>query len=122
MQDANIKSAPAPSRFRHIAVRVLSVLALGLTIAVITSLLFSLSRHQTGPAGFGRGILHGALMPVALPNLLFGENLDIYAPINNGQPYKLGYTIGVNGCGLIFFSFFFWRLRRLRSAFRREQQ
>src|SRR5215468_4998382 len=59
------------------------------------------------PAGFGRGVLQGALMPMSLPNLLVGNNLSIYAAQNTGLPYKLGYTLGVNGCGALFFGFFF---------------
>jgi len=58
---------------------------------------------QTGPNPaprvFGRGVLHGALMPGALPNLLVGKDVTIYAPNNTGRTYKLGYTVGVNGCG-----------------------
>ena len=69
-----------------------------------------------GPAGFGRGVLHGALMPMALPNLLAGNDVVIYAPDNTGRTYKLGYTVGVNGCGAIFFGVFFWRVRRWRQA------
>ena len=66
------------------------------------------------PAGFVRGVFHGALMPMALPNLLIGRDVTIYTANNTGRPYKLGYTVGVNGCGLIFFGAFFWRLSRLR--------
>ena len=50
----------------------------------------------------------------AAANLLFGRDVTIYAPNNNGVSYKLGYTVGVNSCGAIFFGFFFWRLRRLK--------
>ena len=31
------------------------------------------------PAGFRQGMLHGALMPCALPNLLLGHDVSIYA-------------------------------------------
>lgn len=55
-------------------------------------------------------------MPLALPNLAVGNDIIIYAPNNVGRLYKLGYTIGVNGCGLIFFGFLFWRLSRWRRA------
>jgi hypothetical protein len=68
------------------------------------------------PAGFGRGVLQGALMPAALPNLLVGHDVAIYAQNNTGVSYKLGYTMGVNACGAIFFGIFFWRLNRLRKA------
>ena len=67
------------------------------------------------PAGLGRGILHGALMPLALPNLVVGSDVPIYATRNTGVPYKLGYTLGVNACGAVFFGCFYWRLNRLRK-------
>ena len=69
---------------------------------------------STAPAGFGRGMLQGALMPAALPNLLVGNDVVIYAPNNTGRTYKLGYTCGVNACGAIFFGWFFWRVSRWR--------
>ena len=70
---------------------------------------------QNKRAGFTRGMIQGALMPMALPNLLVGQDVAIYAANNTGRSYKLGYTMGVNGCGLIFFGIFFWRLRRLKG-------
>jgi hypothetical protein len=66
------------------------------------------------PAGFTDGIVQGALMPIALPNLAIGRDVPIYAINNTGRTYKLGYTMGVNACGLIFFGVFFWRLRKLK--------
>lgn len=51
-------------------------------------------------------------MPLALPNLAVGDNVTIYAESNTGRLYKLGYTAGVNGCGLLFFGLFFWRIGR----------
>lgn len=68
------------------------------------------------PAGFPRGVVQGALMPMALPNLLFGQDVTIYSANNTGVAYKLGYTTGVNVCGAIFFGFFFWRLNRWRNS------
>jgi hypothetical protein len=70
--------------------------------------------RTTQPAGFTRGVLHGALMPLALPNLLIGQDVTIYVPNNTGRSYKLGYTVGVNGCGALFFGLCFWRLNRWR--------
>ena len=67
------------------------------------------------PAGFPRGVVQGALMPMALPNLLFGKDVTIYSANNTGVGYKLGYTTGVNVCGAIFFGFFFVRLNRWRK-------
>ncbi len=60
-------------------------------------------------AGFRLGALHGALMPVALPSLLLGRDVPIYAENNQGRVYKLGYITGVNACGLVFFGLAFWR-------------
>jgi hypothetical protein len=63
-------------------------------------------------AGFSYGMLHGALMPMALPSLVMGKDVDIYAPDNSGRPYKLGYIVGINVCGLVFFGSAFWRPAR----------
>ncbi len=54
-------------------------------------------------AGFWLGTVHGFLMPVALPNLLAGEDVPIFTANNTGRNYKLGYIAGINLCGLIFF-------------------
>jgi Mg/Co/Ni transporter MgtE len=54
-------------------------------------------------AGFWLGAVHGFLMPVALPNLLAGQDVPIFAANNTGRNYKLGYIGGINLCGLIFF-------------------
>ncbi len=64
------------------------------------------------PSGFLWGFLHGALMPTTLPALVLGKDVTIYAPHNSGRTYKLGYTMGVNGCGLIFFGILFWTPKR----------
>ena len=64
------------------------------------------------PAGFGHGMIHGALMPMALPSLVMGKNVVIYAPNNTGRTYKLGYTVGINICGVIFFGFGFGGIGR----------
>ena len=45
-------------------------------------------------AGFYTGLLEGALMPAALPGLLGGKDLPIYAPNNEGRAYKIGYIVG----------------------------
>jgi hypothetical protein len=66
-------------------------------------------------AGFSRGMLHGALMPGAMPMLLLGKDVVIYASNNNGRFYKLGYTFGVNACGALFFGGFYWRLNKWRK-------
>ena len=59
--------------------------------------------------GFGYGVLHGALMPLALPSLLLGQDVEIFATDNSGRVYKIGYICGINHCGLSFFGPLFWR-------------
>ncbi|MBA4147422.1 MAG: hypothetical protein H0X66_04850 [Verrucomicrobia bacterium] len=68
------------------------------------------------PAGFVHGMLHGALMPLALPNLLVGNDVSIYADTNTGRTYKLGYTVGVNACGALFFGVMYFRVSRWRKG------
>ena len=58
---------------------------------------------------------------MALPNLIVGDDVTIYAVNNTGRTYKLGYIAGVNTCGLIFFGYVFWRARRLRHHLRQGQ-
>ncbi len=58
-------------------------------------------------AGFWYGVLHGAVMPAALPSLLLGKDVPIFAPHNSGRFYKIGYIAGINLCGLIFFGLAF---------------
>jgi hypothetical protein len=57
------------------------------------------------PLGFAFGFAHGGLMPMALPSLVIGKNVEIFAANNNGRLYKLGYICGINVCGLLFFGF-----------------
>jgi len=67
-------------------------------------------------AGFRLGVLHGALMPVALPSLLVGKDVPIYSPNSPGRAYKLGYIAGVNLCGLLFFGTAFRFVRKPGDA------
>ena len=67
-------------------------------------------------AGFGYGILHGALMPLSLPSLVMGCDVKIYDNDNTGNIYKIGYICGVDLCGLVFIGPLFWRPRKLTST------
>jgi hypothetical protein len=69
--------------------------------------------HQR--AGFSWGMLHGALMPMALPSLVMGKDVDIYDATNTGRFYKLGYIAGINLCGLVFLGSIFWSPRKKTS-------
>jgi hypothetical protein len=114
MLDTQAKAAPPDNRARKILLRIAGLLLLAVVIGSIEGYAVSLSNRSAHPAGFARGVVHGALMPAALPNLLVGRDITIYATVNTGRTYKLGYTVGVNGCGAIFFGIFFWRLSRWR--------
>jgi len=63
-------------------------------------------------AGFYTGLLEGALMPAALPGLVSGKDVPIYAPNNEGRSYKIGYILGLNTCGTFFFGVAFWQPRK----------
>ena len=71
--------------------------------------------RNSQPAGFGRGMIQGALMPMSMPNLIVGHDITIYSLKNTGISYKLGYTAGVNACGALFFGLTFWRVTRWRA-------
>jgi hypothetical protein len=71
--------------------------------------------------GFRYGMLHGALMPLALPSLLLGRDVELFAADNTGRPYKIGYICGINLCGLAFFGPLFWRPAR-RAAGHKYQR
>jgi hypothetical protein len=90
--------------------------AVFLTVAVILGWFYGWASPWAFPrehrAGFGYGMLHGALMPMALPSLVMGKDVDIYTMNNSGRPYKLGYIAGINLCGLVFFGSAFWRSAR----------
>ncbi len=72
--------------------------------------------HEDQNAGFWYGTLHGALMPAALPSLLFGNDVPIFASHNTGRWYKLGYIAGINLCGLVFFGLAFRPTPKTTSA------
>jgi hypothetical protein len=61
------------------------------------------------PVGFSYGVMHGAMMPIALPTLVMGKDVTIFAANNSGRPYKIGYICGINLCGLVFFGLAFYR-------------
>jgi hypothetical protein len=106
-------STPQPmSRRRKILKRIFSFLLVAACVGFGIRAVSAQLSKSTEPAGFARGMLQGALMPGALPNLIVGNDVIIYAPNNTGRTYKLGYTFGVNACGAIFFGWFFWRVSR----------
>lgn len=103
-------------RWRRALQRLLLVVLLAFVIGAVLNRLSASFDRSSRPAGFTRGVLQGALMPMSLPNLLVGRNVTIYSQNNTGVSYKLGYTTGVNTCGAIFFGLLFWRLSRWRRT------
>jgi uncharacterized membrane protein YciS (DUF1049 family) len=94
--------------------RLAFLIALGFAIGWVLNHAEAALERRHEPAGFFRGAVQGALMPITMPNLIFGNDVAIYAANNTGRTYKIGYTLGVNTCGLLFFGFFFWRVRRMK--------
>ena len=112
-----MSESTAPARFAGLTLRdwIKKVLVF-LVVAVVMGWFYGWASPRVYPKiaklGFGHGVLHGALMPMALPSLVMGQDVDIFAPNNSGRPYKLGYIVGINLCGLIFFGSAFWRPKR----------
>jgi hypothetical protein len=115
IMSVNEISASPTRRWRRALSRLLFYLLLAAAIGWTLNRIGISMQRSPRAAGFSRGIIQGALMPMAMPNLLVGNDVAIYSPNNTGVTYKLGYTLGVNGCGALFFGFFFWRVRRWRA-------
>ena len=96
--------------------RIGTTLLVAYAIGRLSDLAMRADARLLDPPGFGRGMLHGALMPVAWPSLLMGHDQPIYAERNTGRLYKLGYSAGINICGAMFFGGLFWRFNRWREA------
>jgi len=113
MADAQVK-VPGARRWQPITVRVVSFLLVAAVIGGVLNRVAASMDRSARPAGFGRGVVQGALMPMSLPNLLAGRDITIYSANNTGVSYKIGYTTGVNACGALFFGIVFWRFSKLR--------
>jgi len=113
---------PKTMQILRVGCRIAAFLCLAALIGwVLNEISDSLHKDQR-PAGFGRGMLQGALMPMSMPNLLVGKDITIYSTTNTGVKYKLGYTLGVNVCGAAFFGLFFLRVARWRKGRVPEQR
>jgi len=106
----------ASFRLRKWAGKIISLVVAGLVFGLAYAWAAPRFYRPEQTAGFWMGALHGALMPVAAPSLLMGQDVPIYAPNNTGRGYKLGYIAGINGCGLVFFGLTFWQPKRKPSA------
>ncbi len=98
-------------RLKHVAVKIAVLVLLGLVFGFGQGWASTRLYGRDRVAGFHMGVLHGALMPAALPGLLMGKDLPIYAPNNEGRPYNIGFIFGINACGTLFFGVGFWPMR-----------
>ena len=110
------QSAPANSMplVKFIVVKSVLLIAVCVILGVAQAWMASWSYKPDRVAGFPIGLWHGMLMPAALPGMLMGQDLPIYATKNTGRPYNIGYAMGINGCGMLFFGVAFWRPRGWR--------
>lgn len=106
--------SPPPPRRLHWAIRAALAVATALVLAWLCGAAMRADAKLTSPPGLFRGMLHGAMMPIAWPTLLAGQDQVIYAALNQGRVYKLGYSLGVNLSGMVFFGWFFLSLSALR--------
>jgi hypothetical protein len=115
--DATQTPAPKPRNLVKLIVRKVVTLAV---VVVVFGWLYNWATPWAYPpdrtAGFGYGLVHGALMPISLPGLVTGRDVRIYDDNNSGRLYKIGYICGVDICGLIFIGPLFWRPRHPTSA------
>jgi len=102
-------------KLARIAARVAAVFLIAFVVGWLLNRIEAALEKNQQPAGFGRGMLQGALMPMSMPNLFVGHDITIYSVNNTGVTYKLGYTAGVNLCGVLFFGLMFWRLTQWRG-------
>jgi hypothetical protein len=97
---------------KRVAIKIATLALLGLLLGFGQDWMASRYYGPEREAGFHTGVLHGAVMPAALPALLMGKDVPIYATTNEGRSYKIGYILGINLCGTLFFGSAFWRSRR----------
>jgi len=111
----NFKAGPSPARVNRWRPALMFLVRLALA-GVLMGWLYAwgaplVYRPKSTP-GFWLGCAHGALMPAALPSLLMQKDVPIYAAVNQGRNYKIGYIAGINGCGFVVFGLLFWKPQR----------
>jgi Mg/Co/Ni transporter MgtE len=110
MAEPEPKSTAAPSNppwWKRAALKIATLVVAGLLLGWAYDWAAPRFYRPEHVAGFMLGVVHGALMPVALPSLLLGSDVPIYTSNNTGRTYKIGYIAGINLCGLFFFGLAF---------------
>ncbi len=115
-----VDAQQAPTRPLPRVIRVASSIALALGVAWLCGVAMKFDARLATPPGFGRGLLHGAMMPAAWPALMAGSDQEIYAAHNRGRFYKVGYSLGVNLSGAVFFGIVFLGAGALRKPRQRN--
>jgi len=111
----NFKTGPAPVRvnwWRPALIQLVRLVVVGCLTGWLYAWAAPVIYRQKSNPGFWLGCAHGALMPMALPSLLMTKDVPIYATVNQGIIYKIGYIAGINGCGILVFGMSFWKPKR----------
>lgn len=114
----NFITGPAPVRrnwWRPALVQIVRLVLVGLLLGWLYAWAAPVVYPRQTVPGFWLGSAHGALMPMALPSLLMGKDVPIYAQNNRGNIYKIGYIAGINACGFVVFGLSFWKPGRRRK-------
>ena len=112
---AQVATPAGPSKAKVLVIKIIALTAISLALIFAQSWAAPRYYQPDYVAGFHTGLLEGALMPAALPGLLGGHDVPIYAPNNDGRSYKIGYILGLNTCGTFFFGIAFWQPRKRRG-------
>lgn len=99
---SEIPAQPRLTLLKFIIVKFIAMTVLTMVLVVLQGWAVPRFYKADRTADFYMGLLHGALMPAALPGLLAGHDLPIYTPNNSGRGYKIGYILGINTCGTLF--------------------
>ena len=114
MSVSSAAEAPGFSMIKFLIIKFFAVTILVAVLVYLQSIAAKNTYDSDHQADIKLGVLHGMLMPAALPGLFGGHDLPIYAPNNTGRGYKIGYILGINTSGTLFFGAVFWRPKKLK--------
>jgi len=110
----NAETPACLSQKQVLVIKIIALTVISLTLCFTYDWVSTRYYRPDYVAGFRTGLVEGALMPAALPGLMGGKDLPIFAPNNVGRGYKIGYILGLNTCGTFFYGVAFWQPRRRR--------